>query len=943
MSFVARRLIVVGLLCLVSAVQARAQTASSRAHQVPSLAVEKYQLANGLTVLLHEDHKTPVAAVNLWYKVGSKDEKPGRTGFAHLFEHMMFQGSKNHDHDYFEPLEKLGADINGTTSEDRTVYYESAPANALELLLWLESDRMGFLTPAMTQEKLDNQRDVVKNERRESVDNAPYGQTDELIRSELYPPDHPYHHSVIGSMADLSAASLADVAGFFQTHYTPNNAILCIAGDIDKDVVKGWVEKYFGPIPKGPDVQAPKPWVPVLEAGKRIVTTDRVTLPRAQLVWPTVPSTHPDEPALDVLAAVLGELDKENRLFRSLMYDRSLAVGVSASHPTHALSGEFEVVLEARPGESLEPLVAIAKQEIERLKREGPTADEVTKSQNARESALIMGLQSVSHKAEVFNQYEAIVGDPLGYRDELQKVFAVTPADVQRVARQYLTDRVLELDVIPGPPAKRPAEADVDRANQAPIDDPAAAPAPDSFDRSVMPELGPSPKFDPPTFTRRTLGNGLSLLIVERHELPIISLDLVVKSGETSVPEGKEGLGSLAFSLLDEGTKSRDALQIAGELAEIGASFDVGGGLESSSASITTLKRHLDRALDLYCDILLNPSFPEAELERLKLLRLAEIEARHDSAEAIADELFPKLVFGPKHLYGRPQDGTLRSVRSLTRDDAVAFFQKVFVPANAALIVVGDVDPDQITRVLEDRFRAWKGGPAPSLIVPEPPTDPIPPALYLVDKPQAAQSVILIGRIGVARKSPELPALNILNAILGGQFSSRLNMNLREDKGYSYGVGSGFHARRGPGLFQIEGSVQSAVTRESLVELRKEMTDLKGPRPFTDEEVDFAKTRTIEGFPSRFETTFGVAGQLAALVAYDLPDDYLQTYLPRVQAVDRAEVQRLSAIYIRPETMTTLVIGDRATIEPALKQLPDAQNLRIVRDDEPSVKPSEFE
>ncbi|MDR3619142.1 MAG: pitrilysin family protein [Paludisphaera borealis] len=944
MPLVVRLLIVLALAAALAGADASAQqpkpdTGSQRRHEVPALAVEKYRLPNGLTVLLHVDHKTPVAAVNIWYKVGSKDEKLGRTGFAHLFEHMMFQGSKNHDHEYFDPLEKLGANINGTTSEDRTVYYESTPSNALELDLWLEADRMGFLIPTMTQAKLDNQREVVKNERRESVDNAPYGQAAEAMLQALYPPEHPYHHSVIGSMADLSAASLADVSAFFRTHYTPNNAILCVAGDIDVPKTKAWIEKYFGPIPKGPDVEKPKPQVPALDAAKRVVMTDRVTLPRAELVWPTVPSNHPDEPALDVLAAVLGELDKENRLFRSLMYDRQLAAGVSASHPTHLLTGTFEVVIEARPGEKLEPLVKIALEEIERLKREGPTASEVVKSQNARESGLIMGLQSVSRKAEVFNQYEAFLGDPIGYRGELDRVFAVTPADVQRVAKKYLTDRFVEIDVVPGAPAKRAPEVAVDRDKQAPVEDAATVAPRDAFDRGAMPKVGPAPRFEPPKFVRRTLGDGLPLLVVERHELPIVSIDLVIKSGETSTPSGKEGLGSLAVSLLDEGTKTRSALQIAGETSEIGASLDVGGGLESCSASITTLKRHLDKALDLYCDVLLNPTFPESELDRLKILRLADIEAEHDSAEAIAAELFPKLVFGAGHPYGRPQLGTLESVRSITRADAVAFFEKIFVPANAAIVVVGDVDPEEITQILEARLKTWKARPAPPVVAPAAPSAPGESALYLVDKPEAAQSVVTIGRLGVARKSPDVPALNILNAILGGQFSSRLNLNLREDKGYSYGVSSEFLTRRGPGLFQVEGSVQSAVTREALVEMRKELTDVKGSRTFTDVEVADAKNRAIYGFPSRFETTFGVAGQLATLVAYDLPDDYLATYLRRAEAVTTAEVQRLSSVYITPETMTTLVIGDRKAIEPALKRLPDAAKIRPIDDKGNPAKP----
>ncbi|MCA1685601.1 MAG: insulinase family protein, partial [Planctomycetia bacterium] len=351
----------------------------------------------------HEDHTTPSVGVNLWYKVGSKNEKKGRTGFAHLFEHLMFQGSEHHDNEYFGPIEKVGARINGSTNTDRTNYFETLPSNALELALWLESDRMGFLLPALTQAKLDNQRDVVKNERRQRVDNVPYGQAEEKLDEALYPDDHPYHHSVIGSMADLSAASLDDVSAFFRTYYAPNNASLVVAGDIDPAKTKALIEKYFGPIPRGTDVAKLKPRVPTLDGSKHLTMTDRVTLPRATLVWPTVPRGDDDEPAVDVLAAILGELPKDNRLYKALMYDRQLAAGLTAQHPTAQLAGRFEVELSARPGQSLDEIVTIADAEIARLKEEGPTDAEVLKAQNSRESTLVLGLQALQNRADFLN------------------------------------------------------------------------------------------------------------------------------------------------------------------------------------------------------------------------------------------------------------------------------------------------------------------------------------------------------------------------------------------------------------------------------------------------------------------------------------------------------------------------------------------------------------
>ena len=472
--------------------------------------------------------------------------------------------------------------------------------------------------------------------------------------------------------------------------------------------------KILRPAERGAEVGPISNRVPDLATEKHIRLTDAVSLPRVQLIWPTVPAGHPDEPALDVLAAVLGGLSKENRLFRTLMYDRQLAAQVDASHPTQLLTGMFEVSLYARPGESLENLVKIADAEIERLKTEGPTPVEVIKAQNEEESGLIMGLQSVTRKASVLNRFMAIYGDPLAYRTELEKVFAVTPDDVTRVAKKYLGRGRIKLEVVPGAPVARPVEAAVDRGKQVPLVAPRLADVNDTFDRSTMPRLGPTPRFVPPRFERRSLSNGLELLIAERHELPILTLDLIVKSGETSTSKGKEGLGSIAASLLDEGTQTRTALDLAGELALIGATLGAQGELESTSVSLTTLIRHLDRGLDLYADIIMNPSFPEKELSRLKLQRLAHLKARADDPEQTAAAVFPRLIYGTDHPYGRPDVGTARSVESITRDDAVAFYKRIMVPGNAALVVVGDVRPDTITAALESRLRKWAARPGTS-------------------------------------------------------------------------------------------------------------------------------------------------------------------------------------------------------------------------------------
>jgi zinc protease len=895
-----------------------------RQPQIPDLKVESYTLPNGLQVILHEDRTTPVVSVNIWYRVGSRNEKPGRTGFAHLFEHLMFQGSQHHDDEYFGPLERIGASLNGSTSTDRTNYYETVPSNALELALWLESDRMGFLVPALSQKKLDNQRDVVKNERRQSYDNRPYGQTHEALIEALYPPGHPYHHSTIGSMTDLSAAHLEDVATFFRTYYNPNNASLVIAGDFDPVAAKRLAAKYFGPIPAGPVVARLEPNVPRLTEPKHVTLQDKVSLPRVELVWPTVPRGDRDEPVLDVLAAVLGGLDKENRLFRALMYDRRLAARVSASHPTSALAGEFNVTIYALPGQELDALVKLADAEIARLQAEGPAPSEVIKAQNARESENIFGLESIEHRADYLNAYNVDFGDPLAYKDEMRRLFRVTADDVKRAANQYLTAGRVRLDVVPGQPTPRPEDPGTSDGARTPLASPKLPAIQDTFDRSVMPQVGPAPKFSPPPVVRRRLSNGLEVLFAERHELPIVSLELVIKGGESLVPQGKEGLASMTADMLTEGTATRDAMELAGALSEIGASLDASGRREASTVGLSVLTKHTGRALELFSDVLLHPAFAQKELDRVRTERLAMLKARLDNPEAVAGVVFPRLLYGLDHPYGRPDLGTPRSIEGLSRDDIVAFQKRLFLPNIGSLIVAGDMTPEAITPVLEQALKEWKAGEPPRATLPEPPPAR-PVTVYLVDKPRAAQSVLAVGQVGQPRSTPDYFPLTLMNEILGGQFSSRINLNLREDKGYTYGATSHFVFRKGPGPFQAGGSVRTEVTREALVELLKELTDITGARPVSDDELEFAREQVIRGFPSRFETTAGVAGTLVELVLFDLPDSYFAIYTAQVEAVTNADVNRVARKYLDPGHFTILIVGDRSKVEPAIKTLPYAQ------------------
>ena len=913
---------------LAASVRAYAPAANGpRKPILPKFKVDKYMLENGLTVVLHEDHKTPLVAVNVMYNVGSKDDPPGRSGFAHLFEHLMFEGSEHANGPFRDRIALYQYDHNATTSEDWTVYYETVTANALELVLWLEADRMGFLPPAITQEKLDVVRSVVKNERRSRYDNVPFGAADAVRRELLYPPEHPYRRERIGSMADLSAARFGDVRAFFARYYVPNNACLCLAGDFPPDQARRWIDKYFGSLARGPANKPGASSVPALPTAKHITLTDRVRHARAELVWPTAPADHADEAALDVLASVLGGLPSDNRLWRRLMYEEQLAAQVDVAHPTFRLSGDFRVTIYAQPGQPLANLVRFADSEIERLKAEGPTDAEVRRAQIERERSLNVTLESLSGKAGVLCRDTASHGDPFWHRAVLEKVWQITPQDVRRVARRYLGPRRIRIDVVPGPPADHRSDGEPSAKEKQADANPPSSPFDADFDRSAEPKVGQLPRFTPPHFRRRALSNGLSLRIIERHEMPLVTIKLVVRSGETSTPPGKEGLCTILATLLDEGTKSRSALQIADELADVGATLTTEGWLESLEISLTAMTQHLDHSLDLYTDVILNPSFPPNEVERLKLERLAELDAASTYAERIADNVFDGLIYPREHPYARPFLGTISSIRSITRDDAIALYRKIFVPGNAELVIVGDVNTAKIVAALEARLGKWPAGPLPAF--PHVP-DPVPPAnqpLYLIDRPGATQSVVIVGVAAAAAASPDWEPLSILNTILGGSSSGRVNWKLRDEKGYTYGITANFSRRRGPAPFTLTGPVETAATKDALAGIIEEMSDFTGERAITDVDVAETDATKIPVALGQFETNADIAFQIWELVAYNLRDDYYEARLDDVVKVSKADLDRVAGKYLKRERLTILIVGDRSQIEGPLRTLPFVKSI----------------
>jgi zinc protease len=954
----------------------KTQGTSAAKAVLPPIDFKQFTLANGLRVILHEDHSTPIVAVNVWYHVGSKNEVPGRTGFAHLFEHMMFQGSLHHDNDFFVPLQEAGGTLNGSTNADRTNYWEVVPSNFLELALWLESDRMGYLLEALTEAKLANQRDVVKNEKRQNYDNQPYGLVGAKIAETMYPKNHPYHWLTIGSLEDLTAASREDVSDFFRRFYTPNNASLVVAGDINPAEARALVEKYFGPIKRGPEVQKVTPPRAMLEKEKRVTMEDRVSLPRIYMAWHTDPQFTSNDAPLDQLAFVLAG-GKGSRLYRSLVYEKQIAQDVSAFHNSRELAGQFQIVATAKPGVKLEDLERAIDEEVAKLKTEPPTTEEMERAYNARESAFVYGLQTVGGfggKSDQLNQYAVFLNQPGYFQTDLLRYRSVKPADVMTVASGYLTDKRLVLTVSPrqrgkttgepapaGPtgaiatpsqqtgaqtataaPAARtggatPAGVQPQTRTESAATTPAGSTPPTTTakggadkgqDKSQLgglyaqPKPKPDPRFKLPQIQRRKLSNGLEVLIVEQHEVPVVNMNLVLRTGAAADPQDRAGLANLTAALIDEGTQTRSSLDISNQLAAIGARLSTGSDFDNSSMNLLTLSKHLDRALEIYSDVVTNPSFPENELELQRKSRLAMLMQRRDNATAIAGNVYASLLYGRNHPYGHPTVGDEQSVGAATNEDIRRFYETYYRPNNAALIVAGDVTPATLMPKLERAFANWKRAEVPAVRIEMPPSREK-ATLYIVDKPGAAQSVLMIGQVGQPRSTPDYFPLIVMNTMLGGQFTSRVNMNLREDKGYTYGARTSFDYRRSAGPFMATAGVQTAVTKESVAEFLKELRGIRGERPVTAAELEFSKQAIIRGFPRTFETAEQIANRLTDIVVYNLPDDYFDNYIANVRAVTVEKVNSVANRYLDPSRMTILVVGDRKVIEPGLRSLTD--------------------
>jgi zinc protease len=874
---------------------------------IPKVEFEKYTLPNGLQVILHVDRKLPIVHVNQWFHVGSKNERTGRTGFAHLFEHMMFQGSKNASKDYFVYAEKAGANlaeggVNGTTNNDRTNYFATVPSGNLEDVLWLESDRLATLADALTKEKLDNQRDVVKNERRQGLENTPYGRWFKLVTENIHPAGHPYSWTVIGSHEDLTAASLDDVKDFFRTYYTPNNLSLVIAGDFDPAEAKRLVEKYFGGIPAGPPLDRPTLWIPALERERIIEATDRVPQDRTYMTWPSPQIFGLGDAELDLTSLILTD-GLSSRLNKVLVYDKQLCTAVQSFQNSAEISGWFAVIVTARPGASPAEIERIVTEEIARLAKNGPTPAELARAKTKQQYNFVTGLERIGGfggKADLLNQYNTFLGDPGKFEADVARYEKVTVADVRQTVDRWLNTRNRLLVRFHPEQSSRTTTA--------------------SLDRSKEPPLGADRPFHAPDVQSAKLENGLEVFVVERSDLPKVAVTLATKAGSGADPAGKGGTAHLAVTTIDLGTKTRKALDIEDAFGDLGTSLAGVAGREATQLSFEVLKRNLAPAMSIFSDVVRNPVYPAAEIEREKKRHLDTLSQQAKNANAVASRVRAILAFGPDHPYGRPVQGLPSSVEKISREDLAQFHDTWWKPGNSALVFVGDVKLDEAVALTRREFGSWSGAATPSIPIP-PPSPAAPGKLYLVDRQDAAQTVISQFLPAPARQTPDYYSLRLADSVWGGGgFGTRLNLNLREDKGYSYGVFSNLALYREGGLWNAGGGVQTNKTKESLVEFDKELKALAGTKPISEAEFEDAKVKRVRGYAQQFESLGRIAQQVADLWAFGLPMQELQRESEETQKVTLEAARAAAQKYAVPERSTVLLVGDRSKIEAGIRE-----------------------
>lgn len=859
--------------------------------------IEKYQLPNGMTVILHEDHTLPVACINTWYYVGSKDEPPGRSGFAHLFEHLMFMGTRRvPDNDFDNIMEAGGGSNNASTAEDRTNYFSMGPSALLPTLLWLDADRLEDLGKEMTQEKLDKQREVVRNERRQTSEMQPYGRAMLKISELMYPPSHPYHNTVIGSHEDLTAASVRDVKDFFARYYVPNNASLVVAGDFDPKTIKPLIAKLFGTLPRGSALDRPAPGPVKIDEVRRVTYTDQVQFPKVIMVYHSPAHYKPGDAEMDLAAEVLAS-GKSSRLYKRLVYEDKIATDVSANQDSMLLGSLFMIDVTVKPDVSLDKIEQVVDEVVAKFVREGPTAEELGRHKAGIEYSAVSGLQSLLHKADKLNEYEFNLGQPDSFKRDLDRYRNAATGGVRDWSAKVLTpDARLIMRVVPESKDANPRE-----------NRPAAA-----AEKPFAPEM-------PTTFK---LSNGIEVRHWRRSELPLVNVEMLLRSGASADDRGESGRAYLTTRMLREGAGGRGALEFSDALEQVGASLMAESSQESTAVSLSVLKRNFDKALDLYADAILRPRFDESEWDRVKTLHLQHLKEAEDHPESVAAHVGMRAFFGDGHPYGRPADGTVKSVDGLTLDKIKTCYKQLFQPSDAIIFVAGDLTADEANTALEKRFGSWKPAAGTHKIAMKMPPHPANQSLkvVLVDKPDAVQTVIRFYMPGPVYKNPDRVKLELLNTILGGSFTSRLNQNLREDHGYTYGARTKYEMEPSAGYFIAAADVQAEHTGEALKEFLAEFKRARKGDISKDEAAKSRETNRNESVES-FQGLGGLLRTAVELEESGLPFSTVADDLKSMTSASESDLNHLASSAIPVDKALLVLVGDKKLITEQLKGL----------------------
>lgn len=890
---------------------------------------EKYVLPNGLTLIVHEDHSDPVVHVDVTYHVGSAREEIGKSGFAHFFEHMLFQGSDNvADEQHFKIVSESGGTLNGSTSRDRTNYYETVPSNQLEKMLWLESDRMGFFLDAVTQKKFEIQRSTVKNERGQRLDNVPYGLVSETYSKNLYPYGHPYSWEVIGYVEDLNRVDVNDLKNFFMRWYGPNNAVLTIGGDVKPAEVVKLVEKYFGSIPSGPKVEAANYPAFQLDKNRYVSFTDNYArLPLLAVVYPTVPNYHKDMAALQCLAQVIGQ--GRNSLLYQQFVKKQQALQAASFSRMDELAGEFIFQIIPMQGKTLGDMEKLFRAAMDTFEMRGVTDDDIAKFKGSRESQLINGLQSVSGKVSQLAAFQTFTGNANKIGDLLKLYTSLTKEDVMAAYNKYLKGKgSVVLSVVPKGQEGIIAAADNFKIDSTQYKAPdygytgLSYKKPKDFDRSKMPGNGANPTVKVPAFWRKDLANGARVIGAENNEIPTVTLTVTIPGGHLASANdlSKAGVANLFTDMMAEDTKNYTAEQLSIELQKLGSSIGVFSDLDGVVFSVQSLKKNLDQTIALLQERMFNPKFTEEAFNRIKQQTIQGFKAQKAQPSAVADAVFAKLNYGPNHILGISQEGTEETVKNITLQDIQNYYNNYMTSVDAKVVIVGDVKQTEVLPKLAFLDKLPKKKITLAKVNSTPAVDKT--KVFVVDIPKGAQSEFRVGYTTPLKydATGDYYKANLANYVLGGDFNSRLNINLREDKGWTYGARSGFSADEYGGGFEFSSAIRADATDSALVEVMKELKNYTATG-ITDQELVFMKSAIGQRDALRYETGGQKAQFIGRILDYNLPANYVEQQNKILKNMTKAEIDRVTKKYVQPDKMNILLVGDKAKILEGVKKL----------------------